>query len=163
MKTKIHQRALELSAKSLVSELNQDDRSWLERHVAACESCAEEIAVRNELLAQMRSIPISARECLVHSTQRRIRECCVQMRLRQTRMRPIWISCGLASFWALFSTPYLWEEFDAIGHMMRVPDMLWQMAFLVAWFTPAMTAAAVVFWLRPKLTSALQMRESIAA
>ncbi len=162
MKRNIHQRALQLSIQSLVTELKSNERGWLEEHLAGCASCSEEIAMRNELLAEMRSIPISARESLVCRTQLRVRECCVRMKLRDTRMRPIWISCALASLWALFSTPYLWEEFDAIGHMMRVPDMLWQMAFLVTWFMPAMTAAAVVFWLRPKLTAAYP-RESVAA
>jgi hypothetical protein len=48
------------------------------------------------------------------------------------------------------ATPYLWQSFDMTGHWLHIPDLLWQMGFLVSWFTPAMTAAAVALWLRPQ-------------
>ena len=153
MKLNPHERAIELSAKALVVDLDDDEQNWLEQHLSECPACVEEIALRKNMMSEMRIMPMLASESLVRSTQLHVRERCMQLRLRETRMQPIWISCGLASAWTLFSTPFLWEEFDALGHMMRVPDLLWQMAFLVTWFTPAMMAAAVGFWLRPMLVT----------
>jgi hypothetical protein len=69
-------------------------------------------------------------------------------------MRPIWISSAFASVWMACTAPYLWQSFDLTGHWLHIPDLLWQMGFLVAWFTPALTGAAVALWLRPHLTRA---------
>ena len=89
---------------------------------------------------------------LVQSTQRRVRALCMRQDARQQRMRPIWISSAFASVWMACTTPYLWQSFDLTGHWLHIPDLLWQMGFLVSWFTPALTGAAVALWLKPQLT-----------
>lgn len=151
MKHSAHERAIELSAAVLVEELSSAEQHWLDGHLAHCQQCAEEVAAREEMVAGLRSNTVLAGDSLVLSTQLKVRERCVEMRLRETRMRPVWISCVLASAWAIFSAPYMWQAFDSIGHWLHIPDLLWQMGFLVTWFTPAMTGAAVAFWLRPQL------------
>ena len=151
MTVKSHARAVELSAKALVTELTESEQTWLDKHLESCAGCAAEIESREALLQSMRAMPVLADQLLVLNTQLRVRECCVRMRLRETRLAPVWISCILASAWMIFSTPYLWETFDALGHWLRIPDLLWQMGFLITWFMPAVTGAIVAFWLRPKL------------
>ena len=152
----IHERAIELSAKALVTDLSDSEQIWLDQHVAGCAACAAEIDARTAMLHGMKTMPILADESLVLNTQLRVRERCIQMRLKETRMAPIWISCTLASVWMLFSTPYLWQVFDSIGHWLQIPDLLWQMGFLITWFMPAVSGAIVAFWLRPKLISRVQ-------
>jgi len=149
----IHERAIELSAKALVTDLSDSEQIWLNKHVAGCPGCAAEIDARTVMLHGMKTMPILADESLVLNTQLRVRERCVQMRLKETRLAPVWISCALASAWMLFSTPYLWQTFDSIGHWLKIPDLLWQMGFLTTWFMPAVSGAVVAFWLRPKLIS----------
>ena len=153
MNITIHERAIELSAKALVTDLSDSEQIWLDKHMANCAACAAEVDARKAMLHGMRAMPILADESLVLSTQLRVRERCIQMRLKETRMAPIWISCALASAWMLFSTPYLWKTFDSIGHWLQIPDLLWQMGFLITWFMPAVSGAIVAFWLRPKLAS----------
>ena len=35
----IHERAIELSAKALVTDLSDSEQIWLNKHVAACAGC----------------------------------------------------------------------------------------------------------------------------
>jgi hypothetical protein len=146
-----HARALELSGKSFADSLSEREQSWLCQHLETCLDCRTQHEELQAAIGVLKTVSISAGNDLVQGTQRRIRALCIQTAARQRRMRPIWISSAFASVWMACTTPYLWQSFDVTGHWLHIPDLLWQMAFLVSWFTPALTGAAVVLWLRPQL------------
>ena len=146
-----HERAFELCCMMLAPSIGDAERQWLENHLAECSECSCRIQQTLAAVAALKSVSISATNDMVQSTRRRVRELCVRDEARKRRMRPIWISSAFASVWMACSTPYLWQSFDLTGHWLHIPDLLWQMAFLVAWFTPALTGAAVALWLRPSL------------
>ena len=147
-----HTRAAELSSRAFADSLSEGEQSWLNQHLDSCPDCQAHYEQMQSAIAALKTVSISAGCDLVQSTQRRIRTLCLQAAARQRRMRPIWISSAFASVWMACTTPYLWQSFDLTGHWLHIPDLLWQMAFLVAWFTPALTGAAVALWLRPQLT-----------
>jgi len=146
-----HQRAFELCCMMLAHSICTDEQQWLENHLAGCRECNSRVQQTRAAVAALKSVSISATSDMVQSTRRRVRELCVREEARKRRMRPIWISSAFASVWMACSTPYLWQSFDMTGHWLHIPDLLWQMGFLVAWFTPALTGAAVALWLRPSL------------
>jgi hypothetical protein len=150
--TSDHERAFELSYMSFVDSISEGERSWLIDHLASCSECNARNQQTETAIATLRTVSISAGNDLVQGTRRRVRALCLRDEARKRRMRPIWISAAFASAWMACSTPYLWQSFDLTGHWLHIPDLLWQMAFLVAWFTPALTGAAVALWLRPQLT-----------
>ncbi len=147
-----HERAFELCCMMLAHSISDDEHRWLESHLAACSECDRRVQQTKAAVAVLKSVSISATNDMVQSTRRRVRELCLRDESRRRRMRPIWISSAFASVWMACSTPYLWQSFDLTGHWLHIPDLLWQMAFLVAWFTPALTGAAVALWLGPALT-----------
>lgn len=147
-----HARAAELSNRAFTDSLSEREQNWLSQHLENCSDCKAQYEQLQAAIGALKTVSISAGCDLVQSTQRRIRTLCLQSAARQRRMRPIWISSAFASVWMACTTPYLWQSFDLTGHWLHIPDLLWQMAFLVAWFTPALTGAAVVLWLRPQLT-----------
>ena len=153
-----HERAFELSCRALAESIGDSERQWLDCHLAECVECAQRCAHTANMIAAMKSVSISAGIDLVQDTRRRVRELCQRQESRSRRMRPIWISSAFASVWMACSTPYLWQSFDLTGHWLHIPDLLWQMGFLVAWFTPALTGAAVALWLRPVLTQTTPSR-----
>lgn len=146
-----HARASELSYLRVAGTLSEDDGRWLDSHLANCAECAVEAERALAAISTLKTVSISAHATLVQNTQREIRNLCVQARQRRRRLRPVWISSALASVWMACATPYLWQSFNLTGHWLHIPDLLWQMGFLVSWFTPAMTAAAVALWLRPQM------------
>lgn len=147
-----HARAVELSSRAFVDSLGEREEKWLSQHFENCSECKAQHEQLHAAINALKTVSISAGSDLVQSTQRRVRTLCLQTAARQRRMRPIWISSAFASVWMACTTPYLWQSFDITGHWLHIPDLLWQMAFLVAWFTPALTGAAVALWLRPQLT-----------
>lgn len=149
--TNDHERAFELCCMMLAQCISETERQWLETHLATCAECGSRVQQTNAAVTALKSVSISATDDMVQSTRRRVRELCLREEARKRRMRPIWISSAFASVWMACSTPYLWQSFDLTGHWLHIPDLLWQMAFLVAWFTPALTGAAVALWLRPLL------------
>ena len=145
-----HARALELSSRSFADSLGEHEQSWLAGHFEGCANCKAQHEDLQAAVSVLKTVSISAGNDLVQGTQRRIRTLCMQTAARQRRMRPIWISSAFASVWMACTTPYLWQSFDVTGHWLHIPDLLWQMAFLAVWFTPALTGAAVALWLRPQ-------------
>ena len=147
-----HARALELSSRAFADSLSDREQLWLSQHLECCAECNAQHEQLHAAITALKTVSISAGSDLVQNTQRRVRTLCLQSAARQRRMRPIWISSAFASVWMACTTPYLWQSFDVTGHWLHIPDLLWQMAFLVSWFTPALTGAAVALWLRPQLT-----------
>ena len=159
-----HARALELSARVFADSLSEREQTWLSEHLESCSECKAQHEQLQAAISALKTVSISAGNDLVQGTQRRIRTLCLQSAARQRRMRPIWISSAFASVWMACTAPYLWQSFDVTGHWLHIPDLLWQMAFLVAWFTPALTGAAVALWLRPQLaqTASRQLARATA-
>ena len=153
-----HERAFELTCMAFAETISKNDRQWLEAHLASCTDCRARNQHTDGMVAALKTVSISADVDLVQSTRRRVRALCLQRETRNRRMRPIWISSAFASAWMACTAPYLWQSFDLTGHWLQIPDLLWQMGFLVAWFTPALTGAAVALWFRPQLTHALPLR-----
>ena len=153
-----HARALELSSRAFADTLSDREQAWLSQHFECCAECRAQHEQLHAAVSALKTVSISAGSDLIQNTQRRVRTLCLQSAARQRRMRPIWISSAFASVWMACTTPYLWQSFDVTGHWLHIPDLLWQMGFLVAWFTPALTGAAVVLWLRPQLTGSTSGR-----
>src|SRR5437868_7817021 len=151
-----HERAFELSCMAFADSISQSERNWLRNHLANCSECGARNQQTEAAIATLRRVSVSAGNDLVQGTRRRVRALCLRDEARRWRMRPIWISSAFASAWMACSTPYLWQSFDLTGHWLHIPDLLWQMAFLVTWFTPALTGAAVALWLRPQLTRGMR-------
>lgn len=147
-----HERAFEFLCMNLLDSVSDGELRWLENHLAQCSECRTKREQTQSAISALKTVSISAGSDLVQSTQRRVRALCMRQDARQRRMRPIWISSAFASVWMACTTPYLWQSFDLTGHWLHIPDLLWQMGFLVSWFTPALTCAAVALWLRPQLT-----------
>lgn len=158
-----HERAFDLACLALADSINENDRRWLEEHLAACAECRTQNELSAQMVSSLKMVSVSAHVDLVQNTRRRVRTLCLQQQTRSSKMRPIWISSAFASVWMACTAPYLWQSFDVTGHWLHIPDLLWQMGFLVSWFTPALTGAAVALWMRPQLTHARPMHMARAA
>jgi anti-sigma factor RsiW len=153
-----HERAFELTCMLFGGALSESDQKWLELHLAACPECAVQGEQTQETVASLKGISISAGSDLVRSTQRRVRGIVVEKQARTRRVAPIYAASAVASALMTIGTPYLWQSFDLTGHWLHIPDLMWQMGFLVAWFTPAMAAASLAVWFRPQLTRTRVLR-----
>ena len=133
-----------------LQEVSAQQRRRLEEHLVACEACSEASRSMHEIANQLRSPQggVNAGSYLVRTTQLRVRQRAMQMRERQERMSPLWISCAIASLWALISVPLLWEGFAWLGGRGMIADLVWQSSFVVAWLMPFGLVAALLLWTR---------------
>jgi hypothetical protein len=147
-----HERAFELTCMLFGGAISESDKKWLDLHLAGCPQCVLQMEQTHRTVASLKTVSISAGSGLVQSTQRRVRGLCIANKARGRRLRPVWGASAVASALMAIGTPYLWQSFDLTGHWLHIPDLLWQMGFLVAWFTPAMAAATVAVWFRSQVT-----------
>ncbi len=141
MKTDVHARARDLISASAVEGIAPADSAWLEAHPATCPDCAryaESVAFVRQAL---HSVAFTVNPELVRATQARVRLRARELREREHRLVPVWISCAVALAIAALSTPYLWGAFAWAGEKTRMSPMTWQGFFAVLWFAPALLAA----------------------
>jgi hypothetical protein len=153
-----HERAFELTCMLFGGAISESDQKWLDLHLANCPQCVLQMEETQKTVASLKAVSISAGSSLVQSTQRRVRGLSVENKKRENRQRPVWAASAVASSLMVIGTPYLWQSFDLTGHWLHIPDLLWQMGFLVAWFTPAMTAATIAVWFRQQVTRTTRAR-----
>lgn len=148
MKKQIHERARELVTLSSVEGISEADSMWLQKHMAECEECtqyAKSAAMARDVL---HSISFKVDTGLVAATQMRTRMRAQELREREQKLIPIWISCVVALVVAAVSAPYLWQGFEWIGASAHWPSSVWQTGFVLFWVTPAVLAFALVLMVK---------------
>jgi predicted anti-sigma-YlaC factor YlaD len=138
-----HQQAQELIA-CRGDSLTEPQQTWLQAHLASCDSCREYAEAADQLVRALRSVPITAGAALVQTTQARARAHAYKLQQQRERMWLIWISCAVVTLSTALTTPLLWQGFAWVGRWIRVPDVLWQTAFAMFWIVPAL-ATSVLF------------------
>lgn len=141
-----HERARRLIAMDRIEGLPEADGQWLEAHLESCPACAGESAATANLLQGLRATPVPVDPALVASTRLKVRLRAVELRGHQARIQAVLVSCALSFVWMLLTTPYLWGAFARLGRRAGLADVLWQTAFLMAWFMPACIAGALLAW-----------------
>src|SRR5882724_4807658 len=130
-----HQRAMETQSllasartRNNEAEISSSRLEHLEQHLRACDNCVQAAGSIVDVVDQLRGAQtnIQASRYLVRATQARLYERGLQLRERQERTSPLWISCAIAFLWAVISVPLLWEGFAWIGNGGKVLDLVWQ-------------------------------------
>lgn len=138
-----HQQAQELIA-CRGDGLTEPQQTWLQAHLASCDSCRDYAEAADQLVRALRSVPITADPALVRTTQLRARLHAHKLQQQQERMWLVWISCVVVTLSTALTTPLLWRASAWLGAWIQVPDLLWQAGFVSFWIAPAL-AASVLF------------------
>jgi hypothetical protein len=144
MSEDVHARAKQLVAREQVEGLSMADSEWLGRHLHACAQCSEYAASTDRSLRALRSVSIRLDPSLARRSQLRVRLRAQEMRERQPCVWAIWVACVVSWMLGAASAPFVWRGFEWVGHRAGVPDVMWQMAFVLWWAIPALAAAGIV-------------------
>jgi hypothetical protein len=144
MNDKLHERAQRLLAESVVEGLRPADESWLREHLAECPACAQEAAVRRNVLHALRTVPVNVPHDLAARTQLRVR-----LRAQETSNAAsgsFWLWAVTAASWLLgvFSAPLVWRGFAWLGSNFGLPKLAIEMGFVLWWAVPALVAVGAV-------------------
>jgi hypothetical protein len=145
MKRISHERALQLAAMDLSSDISHDEQVWLEQHMKECRPCAAQVALRREMLDEMRAVSVAATAALVRTTRVKVRARAIEMQQRQSRRLSVWLAITVALMWYALSTPYVFQASDQFVHWTHLPELLAYFMAAGAWFTPALVGIIVAF------------------
>jgi len=135
-----HQQARELIACG-EQDLRKSQQTWLSSHLDACAACRDYAQAAQQVVRSLRSVPVAANRALVHRTQMRVRLHASQLRQKQERVWLVWMSCILVGLSAAITTPFLWLACHWLGDWTQVSTPVWQVGFIVFWFSPALVTS----------------------
>jgi anti-sigma factor RsiW len=141
-----HARAKKLLHAARVEGISTGDRQWLDAHLAICAECSKEAAAVSTAIDSLRALSVSAPADMVRRTSLAVHHRTEQRKSKQETAAPLWIAAATSSVWTLLTTPLMWAAFAWFGTLIRVPTSVWQLVFLMWWFTPASVVAAVAGW-----------------
>jgi anti-sigma factor RsiW len=141
MSQDVHARAGELIAQERVEGISAAERSWLEQHLAECESCAEQARATEEAIRALRGVAIPLPKTLASRAQMRVRLRAEQLQEYEPRWRMMWTACGISWAFGAVTAPYVWRGLEWIGHRLGVPNIIWELSFGLWWALPAIVVA----------------------
>ena len=141
-----HERARQLLRAAQIEGISEKDRQWLDSHVAVCEACANEASLLSASIASWRALNVTAPAGLLQRTTLAVGRRAEQRRLEREPTLFLWLAAGLATLWAILTTPYVWAAFSWMGRLAHAADIVWQLAFVMWWFLPASVLGAAAGW-----------------
>jgi len=132
-----HQQAQELLLQSAVQPLAAESNELLLKHLSACGTCATEAESMENILKQLRSVPVFASVELVRTTQARVRARANDIQKEHARTAPMLLACGLAVLLALISTPLAWMGFSWVGEEFNITPFMLIISFILFYLVPA--------------------------
>jgi anti-sigma factor RsiW len=141
-----HERARELLAAARVEGLSAADQAWLGSHLDACADCRVYAELLERAITAVRAFQAPVDPALTEATRRRLQLRARELREHESRMRALWVACGLSWVLGVLTAPLLWWGLEWIGQRFAVPQPVWVTAFLSSWIVPAAGVAAVLVW-----------------
>jgi hypothetical protein len=141
-----HERARRLIDQHHVEGLAENERAWLDAHLAGCESCAEVAQSTENALRATRRAVIPFPAGLASRTQFRVHLRARQLREREPRSLAVWTVAGLSWLLGIASAPYVWQLFAWMGGRLRIPKLVWELGFGLWWLVPALVAGGILWF-----------------
>jgi len=148
MKGEHHEQAKRLLDASAVEGISGGDQTWLDAHLEGCPGCAAYGESVRRAVSALRSLSVALDPAVVEATRLRVRRRAHELREHQSRMRALWMACGLSWAMGVVSAPLLWWGLEWIGERIAVSWPVWFMAFAFSWVVPAVVVAAALAWRR---------------
>jgi hypothetical protein len=146
MTSEIHERARRLLVAAEVEGVSTNDARWLSEHLEACAACSSEAAALRSAIQSLRTLSATAGADVIRRASLAVEHRAAELRQERERAASLWIVAVASIVWAVTTTPFVWSLFAQLGHELAVPDMLWQLGFVLWWFSPATVLAALMGW-----------------
>jgi anti-sigma factor RsiW len=148
MKGEHHEQAKQLLDASAVEGISGADQTWLDAHLESCPGCAAYGESVRRALSALRSLSVALDPAVVEATRLRVRQRAHELREHQSRMRALWMACGLSWAMGVVSAPLLWWGLEWVGERIAVSWPVWFTVFAFSWIVPAVVVAAALAWRR---------------
>ena len=132
-----HEQAHALLITAKAEGLPDSSMEALEQHLLECPECAQEAFAMEEVLKQLRAIPVFASRELVRTTQSRLRLRAREIQHESYRTAPMLLASGMVVLLTLLSLPFVWSGFRWVGDQLNLQQDLLVISFLLFYLIPA--------------------------
>lgn len=139
-----HERAAGLLAERAVEGIEQADEGWLQQHLAACRECSGYAEALGLMRPAMNAVAVTASDELVAATKARVRIRALELRERTARVAFVSMSVCIGVVLSSVSLYYAWPLVRWMETSLRIPAVVVEPGFVLAWFLPTMIAAAML-------------------
>ena len=136
--------ALLSPASSSPEEFSQAEQSWLAAHLESCPPCQAFAENAREAVRSLRATPVTATGHLVSATQMRVRQRAAELHRQRERFWVVCACCAAVTLCSAASAAVTWFGFARMGQQTLLAAPLWQLGFVVLYFTPAVVAGLVL-------------------
>ena len=140
----IHERARRLIAAARVEGISAADQAWLDQHLEDCAPCAQNAAEIRRALEALRWMAVSADPGMVRATRLQVRMRARELDESRSRSLLLWASGVLTTVVGMVTLPLLWSGLKWASAQLSLPEGVWQLVFLAAWFLPAVVVALML-------------------
>jgi len=145
----VHARARHLMDAARIEGISPAEQAWLHQHLEDCSDCSRAEAGTRRALEALRWMAVNADPGMVRATRLQVRMRAQELDEARSRSLLLWASGVLTTVVGMVTLPLLWSGFAWLGEQLRLPDGVWQITFVIAWFLPAMVIA-VLLWQRQR-------------
>jgi predicted anti-sigma-YlaC factor YlaD len=149
MSEDLHRRAERLMIESRMGQTLEPELWWLDAHLEQCKRCAALAQATERAVQSLRAIPVSVPPDLLRTTQARVHRRASELARRQETAILAWLGAVVSLAWVGLSGLYVWRGLRWAAVKFGIPSPIWQMAFGLWWFIPAIIVAAALSTLRP--------------
>lgn len=139
-----HERAAGLLAERAMEGIEQADAAWLEQHLAACGECSGYAQALGLMRQALNTVAVTASDELVAATKARVHIRALELRERTARVAFISMSVCIGVALSSVSLYYAWPLVRWMETSLRIPAVVVEPGFVLAWFLPTMIAAAML-------------------
>jgi hypothetical protein len=145
-----HERARKLLVTAAIEDITSDERKWLEGHLAACVECSSEARELAVAVGSLRDFHVTVSPDLLQRTRAAVRVRAEELNAVRAGSAPLWIATAISGVCMIVTALYVWRTLAWAARMTHVPEVFWQVGFLVCWFLPATALAAAAAWRHSK-------------
>jgi predicted anti-sigma-YlaC factor YlaD len=136
-----HEEARQVIALARAAELSDGEQKWLQAHLDSCESCRDYADATRQVIAALRSVPVTADARLVRAAQMRVRFHASRLREARERMWLVGMACFLVGLSATLTAPLLWHLFAWVAERTGIPGPVWETTFVLFYIAPALAVS----------------------
>jgi hypothetical protein len=125
-------------------EFSQAEQSWLAAHLESCQSCRAFAENAREAVRSLRATPVTATGHLVSVTQMRVHQRAAELQHQRERFWVVCACCAAVTFCSAATTAVASLGLAWMGQQARLASPLWEGAFIVLYFMPAVGAGLVL-------------------
>jgi len=148
MSSELHERARLLVDRSLVEETSEEERRWLNRHLADCAECGRYVELSRRTVRALHAFAFDVDAAGPLRAQEAIRAHAVRLASAESRRRDFAMGFVAALALTVIGSAAVWVPAEWLAARWHWPAHVWQIVFAVLWLLPSLMLTGLLLFRR---------------